>query len=173
MVAIAVLALFYLAALAAVGGLGYLGARGLAVGGGAGRFHPLVLLAAGASLIAAAVIAWSVLPRRDRFVAPGPEVTAAEQPALFATLRALAAATGVAMPVHVYLVDDVTAFVGERGGVLGLGARPVMALGMPLLRVLTSGARGGGAYICGAIGAVARGSPVSIEPQCRHLIAAS
>ena len=102
-----------------------------------GRGVIAMILAGLACVAAALVVAWSVLPRPDRFEPPGPEVTAAEQPALFAELRAVAAATGEAMPAHVYLVDDVNAFVTERGGLLGVGSRRVMGLGLPLLRTLT------------------------------------
>ena len=41
------------------------------------------------------------------------------------------------MPADVYLVNDVNAFVTERGGVMGLGSRRVMGIGLPLLQSLT------------------------------------
>jgi heat shock protein HtpX len=96
----------------------------LAVFGGAG------------CLIAAAVIVWSALPRIDRFVPPGPEIAPADAPELFRCLADVAAATRQAMPRHVYLVPDVNAFVTERGGLLGLGSRRVMGIGLPLLALL-------------------------------------
>jgi Zn-dependent protease with chaperone function len=89
-----------------------------------------------ACFVAAAVVIWSVLPRFDRFEPPGPEIAEDEQPALFAEIRAIAAATGQQMPVHVYLVAEVNAFVAQRGGLMGFGSRRVMGIGMPLLRAL-------------------------------------
>lgn len=102
-----------------------------------GRGVLFIGLAGLACFGAAAVVAWSVLPRPDRFEAPGPELSPNRQPTLFAELRRVATATGEAMPAHVYVVNDVNAFVTQRGGFMGLGSRRVMGLGMPLLRTLT------------------------------------
>jgi Zn-dependent protease with chaperone function len=88
-------------------------------------------------LAGAFIILRSILPRRDRFEAPGPPLIASRQPRLFAELASLAKATGQAMPAEVYLVADVNAWVSQRGGILGLGGRRVMGLGLPLLQVLT------------------------------------
>jgi heat shock protein HtpX len=85
----------------------------------------------------AGLIVWAILPRFDRFVAPGPRITAADAPHLFSTIADVAAATGQAMPADVYLVNDVNAFVGQRGGVMGIGSHRVMGLGLPLLQSLT------------------------------------
>lgn len=93
-------------------------------------------LAGLACIAAAGVIAWSMLPRFDRFTAPGPEVVEARHPRLFAEIRAIAAATRQRMPAHVYLVSDVNAFVTQRGGIMGIGSRRVMGIGLPLLRTL-------------------------------------
>ena len=82
-------------------------------------------------------IVWAVLPRPDKFVPPGPALTAANEPALFKVLNEVARDTGQAMPAEVYLVNDVNAFVMERGGVMGVGARRVMGLGLPLLQAVT------------------------------------
>src|SRR5262245_13835004 len=53
------------------------------------------------------LILWSILPRRDKFVPPGPRLDAARPPRLFEELRSVAYATGQAMPGDVYLVNDV------------------------------------------------------------------
>jgi heat shock protein HtpX len=98
-----------------------------------GRLMVAVALAAAASIVAAGIIVWSVLPRFDRFTPPGPELTAAEQPALFAEIERVAAAAKQEMPSHVYLVLDCNAFVTERGGFMGLGSRRVMGIGLALL----------------------------------------
>src|SRR5262249_24416072 len=87
-------------------------------------------------LAAAAVVVWSMLPRFDRFTPPGPEVVEARHPRLFAEIRAIAAASGQRMPAHVYLFSDVNAFVTQRGGIMGIGSRRVMGIGLPLLRTL-------------------------------------
>ena len=40
------------------------------------------------------------------------------------------------MPKHVYVMDDMNAFVAQRGGIMGFGSRRVMGVGLPLMRVL-------------------------------------
>ncbi len=88
-------------------------------------------------LAGAATIVWAVLPRIDRFVPPGPELTSTDSPQLFTVLNEVAATTAQAMPAHVYLVNDVNAFVTQRGGVMGVGSKRVMGIGLPLLQSLT------------------------------------
>ncbi len=88
-------------------------------------------------VIGAGLIVWSILPRRDKFPAPGPLLAPDKQPRLFAELRNIAAATGQTMPREVFLVMDVNAWVAQRGGVMGFGSRRVMGLGLPLLATLT------------------------------------
>ncbi|MBL9174116.1 MAG: M48 family metalloprotease [Verrucomicrobiales bacterium] len=87
--------------------------------------------------LGAAFILWSVAPRRDRFRPPGPRLRPADQPRLFAELESVARATGQTMPSRVYLIHDLNASVSERGGMLGMGGRRFMALGLPLMQVLT------------------------------------
>jgi heat shock protein HtpX len=89
------------------------------------------------SLFVAGTIAWAILPRWDRFPVPGPRLMPAEQPRLFEQLRQVAHATGERMPDEVFLVMGWTAFVAQRGGVLGIGSKRVMGLGLPLLNSLT------------------------------------
>lgn len=84
----------------------------------------------------AALIVWAILPRIDRFVAPGPRLTSADAPELFSSLEQVAAATGQSMPADVYLVNDVNAFVTQRGGVMGFGSKRVMGIGLPLMQSL-------------------------------------
>ena len=127
--------LFFAVAAATVVGLGALGVWLLThlVALRNGRAMVFLALAAIASLIAAAIVVWSVLPRIDRFTPPGPELTEEQQPALFAEIRAVAAAAKQKMPSHVYLVLDCNAFVTERGGLMGIGSRRVMGIGLALL----------------------------------------
>jgi len=88
-------------------------------------------------LVGAGIILWSVMPRRDRFEAPGPELEPRRNPKLFEMIRGVAAATKQEMPAEVYLVGDMNAWVAHRGGFMGKGARGIMGLGLPLLQTLS------------------------------------
>lgn len=89
-------------------------------------------------LATAVVILYSIAPRIDRFTPPGPVLTEAEQPRLFGLIRKIAAATDQAMPKAVYLVPDLNAWVANRGGVLGIGSRRIMGLGLPAFEALST-----------------------------------
>lgn len=99
------------------------------------HFHPAQLVVA--SYIGAFVILWSILPRIDRFPDPGPRVTRKDQPRLFEALDLVAKHADQPVPEEVFLVDDVNAFVTQRGGWMGIGSRRVMGIGVPLLHGLT------------------------------------
>lgn len=88
-------------------------------------------------VLGAGIILWSLVPRPDRFVAPGPRLSAAGHPELFRVLEEVAAATEQAMPAEVYALPEMNAWVMQRGGFLGLGSRRVMGLGLPLMQVLS------------------------------------
>jgi heat shock protein HtpX len=88
-------------------------------------------------VVAAGSILLAIVPRPDRFEPPGPRVTSNEEPRLFDAIEAIAAATGQSMPKDVYMVNAVNAFVTQRGGIMGIGSRRVMGLGLPLMQVLT------------------------------------
>lgn len=98
------------------------------------RVHPKLTLIC---LAAAGAILWSILPRIDRFTPPGPELLPAAHPELFQLIGCVAQATAQAPPAHVYATLEVNAWVTERGGIMGFGARRVMGLGLPLLQGLT------------------------------------
>ncbi len=85
----------------------------------------------------AGVILWSLVPRPDRFDAPGPALTADQHPRLFQEITNIAKSVGQEMPAEVYLVPEVNAWVAQRGGVMGFGSRRVMGLGLPLLQLLS------------------------------------
>ncbi len=85
---------------------------------------------------AAGMILWSILPRRDKFLDPGPKLTPSAHPSLFKEIRSLAAATQQHMPAEVFLVPDMNAWVAQRGGVMGFGSKRVMGLGLTLLQTL-------------------------------------
>ena len=89
------------------------------------------------ALIGAVVIIWSILPRIDRFTAPGLRLTRQKFAALFKEIERIAKLTNQETPREVYLVPDVNAFVAERGGVMGIGSRRVMGIGLPLFQLLT------------------------------------
>jgi Zn-dependent protease with chaperone function len=122
---------FYALALGIAGGLLYIPYAEWVYGE---RLHLRLVLF---SVITAGLILFSILPRRDRFVPPGPLLDPATQPRLFERLTALSRALGQPMPRDVYLVSDLNAWVAERGGILGIGGRRVMGLGLPLMQVLT------------------------------------
>jgi heat shock protein HtpX len=100
----------------------------------ADRIHLKILLFCG---VGAFLILKAIVPRPDRFDPPGPRLTADAHPRLLALVDEVARATDQAPPAEVYLVPEVNAFVAERGGTMGLGARRVMGIGLPLLEVLT------------------------------------
>jgi heat shock protein HtpX len=86
-------------------------------------------------IIIAATILWSMIPRRDKFKAPGLLLDRATQPRLFAELENIAGSLNEPMPTEVYLIGDVNAWVADRGGFFG--SRRVMGIGLPLLSILT------------------------------------
>ena len=89
------------------------------------------------TLVPALLILWSILPRFERFVVPGPQLTERQQPELFALIRDVAAATRQEMPSEVYLIPEVNAYVAYRGGILGIGSRRIMGVGLMLMESLS------------------------------------
>jgi Zn-dependent protease with chaperone function len=120
---------FYAVALSV--GLGLLGGAWLIVTQSPRIPIKLVLL----MVFAGGVVLWSLIPRFSKWVAPGPVITEAEQPRLFALIREVATQMNQPMPQEVYLIPDVNAFVANVGGFLGLGGRRVMGVGLGLLAV--------------------------------------
>src|SRR6185295_7873003 len=128
--AVVLLVGFYVLALAIVGGLLYLPYVEVVY---LHRLDRLTIFA----IVGAAIILWSILPRVDRFTPPGPALTRADQPRLFATIDDVARGSEQAMPSEVYLIPDMNAWVAQRGGIMGFGSRRVMGLGLPMLQTLT------------------------------------
>ncbi len=121
---------FYLLALAIIAGLGwilYLEATSDTQSG-----YLMILVAGGIIAIVA-----GILPRRRRFEEPGPRVGPEDQPDLFDEIRRVAEATDSPMPHDVYIVADVNAGVAHVGGFAGIGSRPIMMLGLPLIAAVT------------------------------------
>lgn len=136
--ALLLLLAFYGLVVAGAVGLGWAGLQLMALAGGSeGRAGGYALAGAIACFVAAAALLWSALPRIDRFEPPGPELAPEEAPELFAAISHVARAARQPEPAHVFLIDDVNAFVTHRGGVMGIGSRRVMGIGLPLLQLLT------------------------------------
>jgi heat shock protein HtpX len=88
-------------------------------------------------IVVGATILWSILPRPDKFETPGLLLERSAHPRLFEELDSIAAALKEPLPREVYLIGQVNAFVSDRGGILGIGSRRVMGIGLPLLSTLT------------------------------------
>ena len=107
----------------------------LALAAGIGGFQIVALFLFG--IVIAGAMLWSLLPRPDKFKAPGLLIERATQPRLFAELENIAGALHEPMPKEVYLIGDVNAWVADRGGLMGICSRRVMGIGLPLLSILT------------------------------------
>lgn len=104
---------------------------------GADSFAPQSLLLFLFGIVIAATMLWSLIPRRDKFSAPGMLLDRSAHPRLFAELDGIATALNETLPREVYLIGAPNAFVADHGGVMGFGSRRVMGLGLPLLSLLT------------------------------------
>jgi Zn-dependent protease with chaperone function len=130
-IALALMIGFYVFALAVAFGLLWIPLAELAY------LHRLDLRIGVGCVIGAGIVLWSIVPRRDHFEAPGPWLDPAQQPRLFAEVASIAQSVGQEMPHEVYLLPEINAWVAQRGGIAGFGSRRVMALGLPLLSLLT------------------------------------
>ncbi|HET9959469.1 MAG TPA: M48 family metallopeptidase [Polyangiaceae bacterium] len=121
---------FYALALSLAGGALYLAYASIS------SAHPVFVQSAlGCALFAFAVLKATFFVKRPSFEAPGPEITASEEPKLFELIQSVCAQMGTRMPTRIYLIPDVNAFVAEVGGFMGLGSQRVMAIGVGLLDV--------------------------------------
>jgi len=121
---------FYLFALAMAGALLGLPVGRVATGHGFLIFWGIAMVVAGVSILVA------IVPRRERFVPPGPRLTRADQPELLALVEDVAREVGHPVPDETYLEPDANAAVTEVGPPL-LRKRRVLILGLPLLDLLT------------------------------------
>lgn len=80
---------------------------------------------------------WAVLPRFERFRPGGVRATPEQHPALFALIGEVADASAQPLPWRVYLTPEVNASVADVGGLLGVGSRRVLWLGLPLFELLS------------------------------------
>ena len=88
-------------------------------------------------IVIAAVLIFSMIPRRQKFHAPGPMLQPASHPRLFAEIEYIAKSLNEPLPREVYLIGEPNAWVADHGGVMGLGRRRIMAVGLPLLAGLS------------------------------------
>jgi heat shock protein HtpX len=65
-------------------------------------------------IVIAGAMLWSLIPRRDKFEAPGMLIERAAYPRLFSEIDSIAAALNEPVPREVYLIGDVNAFVADR-----------------------------------------------------------
>ncbi len=96
----------------------------------------LVILFFG-GIAAAGAMLWSLVPRREKFDAPGLLLERSEHLLLFREIDDIAAALDEPVPREVYLIGQVNAFVSDAGGVLGFGSRRILAIGLPMLSILS------------------------------------
>lgn len=89
------------------------------------------------ALCGAGYVGWALWPRREKWVDPGPELTRAGQPRLWAVLDRVARDAGYPIPKRVYLVSDVQAFATSRPRWLGFRRESVIGLGLPLFSALS------------------------------------
>jgi heat shock protein HtpX len=100
--------------------------------------HRLHFKLAFSCVAAAVIILWSIVPRPDRFVPPGPELKPDVHPGMFKAIREVAERTKQDPPASVYIVPEMNAWVAQRGGLMGIGSSRVMGIGLPLLQVTTT-----------------------------------
>lgn len=89
------------------------------------------------TLIGAGTVLWSIIPRWDKFVAPGPKLNPADHPALFDAVNEIAKETNQTPPAEIYADAQVNAWVANRGGIMGIGSKRIMGVGLPLLQGLS------------------------------------
>jgi len=104
---------------------------------GAESEHGLDVILLLFGIVIAATMLWSLIPRSEKFTAPGLLLDRSRHPRLFAEIDGIAAALNEPVPRDVYLIGDANAFVADRGGVMGFGSRRIMGLGLPLLSTMT------------------------------------
>lgn len=87
--------------------------------------------------IGAGTVLWSIIPRRDKFIPPGPKLSPVDHPNLFAAVEEIAQETDQEPPAEIYADAQVNAWVANRGGVMGIGSKRIMGVGLPLLQGLS------------------------------------
>jgi heat shock protein HtpX len=88
-------------------------------------------------IVIAVAMLWSLIPRREEFVAPGLLLERSHYRRLFTEIDNIAAALDEPVPRDVYLIGDANAFVADRGGMMGFGSRRILGIGLPLFSTMT------------------------------------
>ena len=130
-VAVALLVGFYVAAIAIA-----LGALAIAVLQWTTDLPQNVWLTL-ACVVTGFVILTSIVPRRQRFEPPGPDLAQYRAPALHRMVGDVAERAEQEPPARIYLAPDVNAAVFQQGGLLGFGGKRVLVVGLPLIDSLT------------------------------------
>jgi Zn-dependent protease with chaperone function len=91
-----------------------------------------------ATVIPAVAIAWAIRPRRDNFDPIEPRLAKDAQPQLFTEVEDVGRKLEQKPPAEVYIDGRVNASVSQRGGLMGIGSRRVMFIGLPLLQGMTT-----------------------------------
>jgi Zn-dependent protease with chaperone function len=105
--------------------------------GGQINFVFMRLLLSAFGVVAGLTILWSLVPPKDQHEVNGVRIDLAKEKRLAKEIEAIAGALREPMPSEVYLIGDANAFVSEVDEVKGFGRRRILALGLPLLQILT------------------------------------
>jgi heat shock protein HtpX len=98
-------------------------------------FYRLLFSAFG--VVAGGTILWSLIPSKEKPEIKGVRIHLSIETRLAQEIEAIANALREPMPSEVYLIGDANAFVHEDDAEKGFGRRRVLALGLPLLQMLT------------------------------------
>jgi heat shock protein HtpX len=102
---------------------------------GIGNLLVARLLISAFGLAAGITILASLIPKKEAPNVNGVAIDLNQEPRLAGEINAVAAALGEPMPAEVYLIGDANAFVTEYAA--GGGRRRILALGLPLLQMLS------------------------------------
>jgi Zn-dependent protease with chaperone function len=95
------------------------------------------LLFSAFGVVAGGTILWSLVPTNEKFDVKGVSIDLRTQPRLAQEIQTIAEALREPMPSEVYLIGDANAFVSEVSSSTGFGRRRILAMGLPLLQMLT------------------------------------
>jgi Zn-dependent protease with chaperone function len=104
-----------------------------------GQFNFLLyrLLFSAFGLVAGGTIFWSLIPSNDKHDVNGIRIDLGKENRLAREIEAIAETLHEPMPSEVYLIGEANAFVCEEDEAKGFGRRRILALGLPLLQMLT------------------------------------
>lgn len=88
-------------------------------------------------LVAGPTILWSLVPQKEQHEVNGVRIDLETETRLAKEIEAISGNLREPMLSEVYLISDANAFVSEQGRAKGFGRRRILALGLPLLQMLT------------------------------------